>query len=249
MEELRPHHALLSARCRWVTLDIGAQASSEVRVQPGDVIFGNMTMIGKGAWYIDSVSQATGKHTSLTASGGIFGGRLDVQPWAYVTLECYGCTSCRSYPQGGSTCAFADMQLASSGSPVVPTWQVRSRPRPSPLGEEPLPLSFGTDRQTQSRRRSTSATSRSRSVTRQTSSLGSGRKRGSLYCRRVSASGLRGWVTFYYLNHYVDACNSLGVNTHTLTLAHELVRHTGTHCHCQWQWHTRMQVMQLEGTT
>ena len=62
-----------------MTLDIGAQYSPEVRMKPGDVIFGNMTMTGKGSWFIDSVNQATGQHTSLTASGSIFGGRLDVQ--------------------------------------------------------------------------------------------------------------------------------------------------------------------------
>lgn len=40
---------------RWVTLDIGAQASIELRVKPGDVIFGNMTRVGKGMYEFASL--------------------------------------------------------------------------------------------------------------------------------------------------------------------------------------------------
>jgi hypothetical protein len=56
-------------------------------------VFGNMTMTGKGEWFIDSVNTRTGEQTSLTAKGVEFGGRLDVQPWAYgaCRLAAGGC--------------------------------------------------------------------------------------------------------------------------------------------------------------
>jgi hypothetical protein len=89
---------------RYVTLKGGAFYSTELPVQPGDKIFGNMTRIGPSSYFIgetwcvcglsgvtsvdechsaDSVSTDTGKHTSLVQSNS----RLTSQPWAYVTLE------------------------------------------------------------------------------------------------------------------------------------------------------------------
>jgi hypothetical protein len=83
-----------------VTLDVGALYSNEIVVQPGDAIFGNMTRLSGGsAWFIDSVVQSTGKHTSIKATASQMGNnRLQNQPWAYVTLECYG-----ERPQGSSS--------------------------------------------------------------------------------------------------------------------------------------------------
>lgn len=117
-----------SVKSWWVTLDMGAAASDEVQLKAGDVIFGNMTQTGKSAWFIDSVSTNTGKHTSLTAKG--LGARLDAQPWAYVTMECYGCTGCDTLPPGNGTFAFTGLQLTQEdGSPVTTIpWAANPKP-------------------------------------------------------------------------------------------------------------------------
>jgi len=91
-----------SVKSWWVTLDVGALYSNEIVVQPGDAIFGNMTRLSGGsAWFIDSVVQSTGKHTSIKATANQMGNnRLANQPWAYVTLECYGESRCRRASAG-----------------------------------------------------------------------------------------------------------------------------------------------------
>jgi len=97
-----------SVKSWWVTLDVGAMASAEVQLEVGDLVFGNMTKTGEQEWFINSVNTRTGDATPITASG--IGDRLRSQPWAYVTLECYGCSSCATYPSGvGANCAFTDM--------------------------------------------------------------------------------------------------------------------------------------------
>ncbi len=49
--------------------------------------------------------------------------RLGVQPWAYTTLECYGCNSCQSFPT--NACEFTQMQIFKKGQPVLPLpWNV-----------------------------------------------------------------------------------------------------------------------------
>jgi len=65
---------------RRVTLDKGASASTEVQMQPGQVVFGNMTQIGTQSWYINSVNTANNQQTSIIAQG--LGTRLALQPWA-----------------------------------------------------------------------------------------------------------------------------------------------------------------------
>jgi hypothetical protein len=87
-----------SVKSWWVTLDIGAMASDEVQLNPGDNIFGNMTRTGPLEWFIDSVDSKTGTHTSITAKG--LGARLKSQPWAYGTFSyksvLVACASCGS---------------------------------------------------------------------------------------------------------------------------------------------------------
>jgi hypothetical protein len=84
-----------------------------------------MTRTGASAWYIDSRAPS-GKHTSLTAKG--LGSRLDTQPWAYVTMECYGCTGCNTLPPGNSSSDFQGMALSAGGKPLAPVWLANPKP-------------------------------------------------------------------------------------------------------------------------
>jgi len=67
-------------------------SSQEIRLNPGDNIFGNMTRLSGNKWIVDSVVNS--KHTSVTADHP----RLASQPWAYNAIECYGCRGCGTYP-------------------------------------------------------------------------------------------------------------------------------------------------------
>jgi len=110
----------------YVTLDNGALYSDELAVSAGDVIFGNMTQtdFSSGAWFIGSLSQQTGKSTNLNVARP----RLQAQPWAYNTLECYGCTDCSTYPT--QPCAFSGLQLSLAGRNIAPQWKLNPKPNP-----------------------------------------------------------------------------------------------------------------------
>jgi hypothetical protein len=54
--------------------------------------------------YIGSTVMSTGKTTVVNVKNT----RLSVQPWAYNTLECYGCQSCSTYP--ANDCQFGKLQ-------------------------------------------------------------------------------------------------------------------------------------------
>ena len=83
----------------YVTLGTDVIQSEIIKVEPGNVIFGNMTKLNKnGTWYIDSVDVKSGKHTDFTVSRSI----LSSQPWLYVTLEVYDIWECNEYPLGSS---------------------------------------------------------------------------------------------------------------------------------------------------
>ncbi len=111
-----------SVKSWWVTLDVGAMASTEVALNPGDGVFGNMTRVGAGRWFIDSVNTRTGQHTALTTPRSIVD-RLRVQPWAYITAECYGCVDCSTYPTAPTY--FKEMAFAcDDGSKTAPAWWV-----------------------------------------------------------------------------------------------------------------------------
>jgi hypothetical protein len=104
-----------------VTLDEGAIQSPEIVVQPGQKIFGNMTLVAPSTWYCGSyIGSPQGQVTSFTQTDT---SRLGVQPWAYTTLECYGCGSCDSYPV--DACEFTEMQIFKNGHPVLPLpWNI-----------------------------------------------------------------------------------------------------------------------------
>jgi len=115
-----------SVKSWYVTLDVGTVASNEVQMNVGDVIFGNMTRTGTAEWYIGSVNTNSGESTEVTVNHP----RLASQPWAYNTLECYGCDGCDTYP-ANSPIHFTNLTLISKGKQVTPTWKID--PKPSKL--------------------------------------------------------------------------------------------------------------------
>lgn len=65
-----------------------------------------MTRVANQTWYIGSTVVSSGKTTELTHANE----RLRVQPWAYNTLECYGCHGCETYPT--DPCKFTKLQVS-----------------------------------------------------------------------------------------------------------------------------------------
>jgi len=118
-----------SAKSWFVTLDIGAVASSEIAFKVGDTVFGNMTRTGQAQYFIDSVNPRTKQHTHISIAHS----RLITQPWAYTTIECYGCSSAF-----GNDCSylptkpihFTGMTLKSSRSIISPVWSAVVSPNP-----------------------------------------------------------------------------------------------------------------------
>ena len=107
-----------SARSWYVTLRDGALASTEIRLEEGDNVFGNMTRTGTQSFTVVSVNSRTGEQTVQKASNA----RLSTQPWAYNTLECYGCSGCGTFPTKPSV--FSGLKLFAGGSEVKATWDV-----------------------------------------------------------------------------------------------------------------------------
>jgi len=106
----------------YVTLDSGALWSEPEQVNPGDVIFGNMSRVGPTSWYIGGHVKSTGVDSSFTVSHA----RLNTQPWAYCTLEVYQIDDCASdFPPADSTMKFTQLALYDRGGKhkVAPTWQ------------------------------------------------------------------------------------------------------------------------------
>lgn len=106
-----------SVKSWYVTTKAGAYYSTDLKVAVGDNIFGNMTRLGGEQWLVNSVSSKTGQQTLIKPSNP----RLKTQPWAYNTLECYGCNGCGTYPKGPSK--FTNLELTCAGGrPCPPTW-------------------------------------------------------------------------------------------------------------------------------
>lgn len=119
-----------SVRSWYVTLNDGALASSEVIVEAGDNIFGNMTRTGPSTWDVISVNSKNSQATTQSATNS----RLVDQPWAYNTLECYGCSGCGTFPTKPSV--FSKLQLVSGGKTVTPDWAVTPRTPADPQCHE-----------------------------------------------------------------------------------------------------------------
>lgn len=84
-----------------------------------------MTQTGATTWFIGSTSVASGQSTTITVDKP----RLALQPWAYNTLECYGCVDCTTYPTLPSK--FTNLVLQSNGAEVEPTWLLNPKPNKS----------------------------------------------------------------------------------------------------------------------
>jgi len=118
-----------SVKSWYVTTDIGTVWSTEVVVDSGDTIFGNMTRTGPTSWYIGSTSLATGKVTELNVDHT----RLENQPWAYNTLEMYGAQDCSTYPT--QPVLFSDLQLYAQGK-LIPADKVKWKVNPKNAQEK-----------------------------------------------------------------------------------------------------------------
>jgi len=112
-----------SVRSWYVTLKYGVQVSDEVQVATGDNIYGNMTSLGSDTWYIGGGASG-GQVTSITVSHNV----LTSQPWAYTTVECYGCSGCSTEPT--QPIKFTQMTLTDASGSVSPTWQAFQSPNP-----------------------------------------------------------------------------------------------------------------------
>ena len=92
-----------------------------------DNIFGNMSRVGVDSWYIGCYGVSpSGQKSQETVTTIKSRTRLTSQPWAYNTLECYGCRSCATYPTMPSV--FTKLQLTQGSVDVSPAWIVNPKP-------------------------------------------------------------------------------------------------------------------------
>lgn len=111
----------------YVTVNAGALYSSGIDVDAGDEILCNMTRTGPEDWVIVATSTKDPKKSTTQKASNP---RLKLQPWAYNTLECYGCQGCDTYPTKAIT--FNDNKLYSGGKLVdVPGSQWAINPKPA----------------------------------------------------------------------------------------------------------------------
>jgi len=115
-----------SVKSWYVTLDSGVVVSDEIPVKVGDTIFGNMTRLSGNNWYIGGTSLENKRTSSITVNRA----RLQVQPWAYNTAECYGCDygGCATEPK--NPIKFTKLALYAAGKQVTPSWVVHRSPNP-----------------------------------------------------------------------------------------------------------------------
>jgi len=106
----------------YVTVNSGALYSNELLVEPGDEVLCNMTRTGEDSWSVAATVKSTGDTTTQHCTND----RLKMQPWAYTTVECYGCRGCDTYPTKPVT--FTDMHLYREGQEVNGTWAVNPKP-------------------------------------------------------------------------------------------------------------------------
>ena len=109
-----------------MTVNAGALFSEEIPVKAGDEILCNMTRLGDTKWSVAGTLKSNGKSTTQTADNE----RLRVQPWAYNTLECYGCSGCATYPQ--NPIMFKENKLYQQGQLITKIkgsdWNINPKP-------------------------------------------------------------------------------------------------------------------------
>jgi len=113
-----------SVKSWYVTLNSGVVVSREIQTQTGDKIFGNMTNTAPDTWYIGGTSQSSGATAAITVTRN----RLQTQPWAYNTLECYGCAGGCTY-EPTTPVQFTQLQLFNTNNgPITPSWTPSTSP-------------------------------------------------------------------------------------------------------------------------
>jgi hypothetical protein len=108
----------------YVTVNAGALQSEAIDVEAGDAIVCNMTRTGPTSWFVGSKVKSSGQQTNQNAQND----RLKLQPWAYNTLECYGCNGCDTYPQ--APVEFSKLKLGRGGQDVTSEVQWQANPKP-----------------------------------------------------------------------------------------------------------------------
>lgn len=111
-----------SVKSWYVTLSSGVLYTPEVPCRAGDVIYGNMTRVSGNTWFIGSTVTRNNKVAGLTVTRD----RLKLQPWAYTTVECYGCNDCSYLPT--NKLHFSGMSLWANNKLIVPTWAAYTSP-------------------------------------------------------------------------------------------------------------------------
>lgn len=109
----------------YVTVNSGAVESDGIDVKPGDEVLCNMTRTGPEDWVVVGTRKSDGTATTQKATNS----RLKLQPWAYNTVECYGCSGCGTYPENAVT--FTDNRLYQGDKQLqVPgeMWAVNPKP-------------------------------------------------------------------------------------------------------------------------
>jgi len=109
----------------YVTVNSGALMSEGIDVEPEDAVTCNMTRTGTSTWSVSGTLKSSGKATTQSATNP----RLALQPWAYNTLECYGCEGCETFPTKPIT--FTENKLYQAGKLVdVPgsAWEINPKP-------------------------------------------------------------------------------------------------------------------------
>jgi len=102
----------------YVTLDDSALWTTATKVNDGDLIYGDMHMVNSTAWYIGAVMEATGEENSFIVSKP----RLNVQNWAFVTLEVYDVFNCEDFPKQTSSDFTKISLLDENGNQINAKW-------------------------------------------------------------------------------------------------------------------------------
>ena len=110
----------------YVTVNAGALFSKEIKVKAGDEKLCNMTRLGETKWSVAGTLKSSGQSTTQVADNE----RLRLQPWAYNTLECYGCSGCSTFPQ--TPIVFKENKLYQNGELITKIkgtdWQINPQP-------------------------------------------------------------------------------------------------------------------------
>jgi hypothetical protein len=128
-----------SVKSWYVTLDVGTVHSNEVRLNVGDTVYGVMNRTDTTTWQVISTQVSTGTPTSITVDHS----RLQYQPWAYNTIECYGCNGCNTYPTQPDD--FTGLRLFQGSNQVTANWAIDPQPsKNKQCNEHPVVVNANT---------------------------------------------------------------------------------------------------------